>query len=109
MSQCFRTGSIEKWHHEKSNFFIDLGLTLKCLLFSLKFLLVTLDITTWLSQCIEIGGIGLFNNGKSHNKILRNSTSLVVVSKARIYAFMVECEIIVCSTDFHDTVAKVKT
>jgi len=92
-------------------FLIDLCLTLKCLLFSLKFVLVTLDIATWLSQCTEIEGIDLFNNGKSHNKFLRNSVSLVAVSKAIIYAYMVKCEIIVCSADFHDTVppAKVKT
>jgi len=74
-------------------------------------LLVTLDIATWLSQYIEIRGIGLFNNDKSHSKFLRNSASLVVVYIAIIYASMVEREIIVCLADFHDTAppAKVKT
>jgi len=92
-------------------FLIDLCLTLKCLLFSLKFLLVTLDITTWLSQCIGIRCIGLFNNGKSYKKNLRNSASLVAVSKTIIYASMVEREIIVCLAYFHHTAppAKVKT
>ena len=92
-------------------FLIDLCLTLKYLLFSLNFLLVTLDIDTWLSQHIEVRGIGLFNKGKSHSKFLRNSASLVAVSKAIIYASIVECEIIVCLKDFHDiaTPSKVKT
>jgi len=51
-------------------------------------LLVTLGIATWLSQCIGIGGIGLFNNEKLHNFFLRNPASLVVVSKAIIFYFM---------------------
>ena len=74
-------------------------------------MLVTLDISIWLSQCIGIGGIGLFNNDKSHNTFLRNSASLVALSKSIIYASIVEREIIVCLADFHDTAppAKVKT
>jgi len=71
-------------------------------------LLVTLDITTWLSQCTGIEGICLSNNGKSHNKFLRNSVSLVALSKAIIFASLVEPEIIICLTDLHDNAPPVK-
>jgi len=65
----------------------------------------------WLSQCIEIGGMGLFNNGKSYRKFLINSTSAVAISKAIISASMVDREIIDCLVDFYDTAPprKVKT
>ena len=65
---------------------------------------VTLDITTWLSQCVEIGGIDLFNNDKSHNKFLRNWASLVAISKTIISYSMIDREIIICLADFHDIV-----
>jgi len=44
----------------------------------------------------------------NHNKFLRNSTSLVAVSKKIIFASMVEREIIVCLADFHDIAPPVK-
>ena len=104
-SDLTKSSKIIPW---EIKFLINLRLTLKCLLFTLKFLLVTLDIETWLSQCIEIEGIDLFNNDRSHNKFLRNSISPVVVSKAIIYASMAKGEIIVCLVYFHDTASLVK-
>ena len=66
---------------------------------------------TWLSQCIEIGGMGLFYNGKSYRNFLINSASALAVSKAIISASMVDHEIIDYLADFHDTAppSKVKT
>ena len=48
--------------------------------------------------------IGLVNNSKSHNKYLRNSASLVAVSKTIISYSMIDREIIICLADFHDIV-----
>jgi hypothetical protein len=62
----------------------------------------------WLSQYIEIGGIGFSTNVKSMNNSLSHSTSIVALSSATSSVSMVYNVKIVYLQDLHETIASTK-
>ena len=84
--------------------FSDFNRLFTCLVdFMLSLELFTLIITVWLSQFMEMAGIGFSTTGKSIRSSRSHSASAAVVSNAVSYASIVDFVKMVCLQDFQET------
>ena len=84
---------------------MELCLQRICLDFLLYILLCALPIADWLSQCMQIAGIGFDNLGITSTNWRSHSASSVTLSKAMNSDFIVDLTMQVYLEDFNETTA----